>query len=56
MATTLNILLYGAELWADLAKLYRSAALRVASACGTISDLPIDLLAEKKKETEYLKQ
>lgn len=68
MATTQSILLYGCEIWADalkakyrkkmLAKVQRTAALRVASAYRTVSEpavlvisgtIPIDLLAEERK-------
>lgn len=68
MATTQSILLYGCEIWADalradyrrnmLAKVQRSAALRIASAYRTVSEpavlvitgtIPIDLLVEERK-------
>lgn len=67
MATTQSILLYGCEIWADalkaeyrrnmLAKVQRTAALRVASAYRTVSGpavmvisgtIPIDLLVEER--------
>lgn len=48
MSTTVNVLLYRAEIWADvlkrknrlkvLARVHRAAALRVASAYRTVSD------------------
>ncbi len=75
MSTTLNVLLYGAELWADtltksnrrksLEKVYRTAALRVASAYRTVSgeavyvisgNTPIDLLAFERKKMWTLKK
>ena len=70
MSTTLNVLLYGAELWADTLtksnrRKSRTAALRVASAYRTVSDeavyvisgnTPIDLLAFERKKMWTLKK
>lgn len=69
MDTTQSILLYGSEVWADtlktehhrkvLAKVQRTAALRVASAYRTVSEaavlvisgtIPVDLLARERRE------
>lgn len=69
MDTTQSILLYGSEIWAEtlktgsrrkvLAKVQRTAALRVASAYRTVSEaailvisgaIPIDLLARERRE------
>ncbi|OFC59617.1 hypothetical protein BBW68_15035 [Candidatus Erwinia dacicola] len=75
MSTTISVLLYGAEIWADvlkkenrrkvLARVYRTAALRVASAYRTVSgdailvisgNAPIDLLAYERKKLWELKK
>ncbi|XP_049308710.1 uncharacterized protein LOC125777657 [Bactrocera dorsalis] len=69
MDTTQSVLLYGSEIWADtlnvehrrkvLAKVQRTAALRVASAYRTVSEpavlvisgvIPIDLLAKERRQ------
>ena len=74
MSTTQSILLYGAEIWGDavrqecrrklLAKVQRTAALRVSSAYRTVSEqailvisstIPIDLLIEERKTIWVLK-
>ncbi len=75
MSTTISVLLYGAEIWADvlkkenrrkvLARVYRTATLRVASAYRTVSgdailvisgNAPIDLLAYERKKLWELKK
>lgn len=75
MSTTQSILLYGCELWADalkaeyrrkvLSSVQRTAALRVASAYRTVSEVavlvisgttPIDLLAYERKKIWVLKK
>lgn len=75
MDITLSILLYGSEVWADtlhvesrrkvLARVQRTAALRVASAYRTVSEaavlvisrsIPIDLLAAERKNLWALKK
>nr|AMS38369.1 hypothetical protein [Bactrocera tryoni] len=75
MSTTISVLLYGAEIWADalkkenrrkvVARVHRTAALRVASAYRTVSgdailvisgNAPIDLLAYERKKLWELKK
>ena len=70
MSTTQSILLYGAEIWAKsleqevrrkvLAKVQRTAALRISSAYRTVSEkailvisssIPIDILAEERRKS-----